>query len=144
LCGVYAYNLFCFLATCKELVVFTKFFDKVVNILPVQNVASQLISAKIITVDDDEEIKSIVRSKEKATFVLRKVAHSLEVGITQSFYTLLTIMEQHGSDAAVVATAIREEMKKFAGTPTHTYTHTYAHTYTQTYIRKTVRLTVWL
>ena len=108
-------DFFDFLATCKELVVFTNFFDKLANVLQVQNIASQLISTRMITVSDDEEIRSIARSKDKALFVLRKVAHSLKAGVTQSFFTLLVIMEEHGSDAAVVATVIRKEMEKYAG-----------------------------
>ena len=106
---------FAFLATCKELVVFTKFFDKLAKILPVQNIAPQLISTRIITIGDEEEIASIARSLDKAVFVLRKVAHSLEAGVTRSFLTLLTIMEEHHGDAAVVATDIRKEMEKYSG-----------------------------
>ena len=96
----------------KEIKVFTTFFDKLVNILPVQDIVYKLISSDIITTDDGEEIKSITRSKDKASFMLRKVAHSLEVGLTQSFYKLLMIMEERRGDAAILATEIKSELQK--------------------------------
>ncbi|XP_065902901.1 uncharacterized protein [Dysidea avara] len=96
----------------KEFKVFTTFFDKLVNILPVQDIVYKLISSNIITTDDDEEIKSITRSKDKASFVLRKVARSLEVGLTQSFYKLLMIMEERKGDAAILAIEIKSELQK--------------------------------
>jgi len=83
--------------------------------LPVVNIASKLISARIITIGDDEEIKSITRTQEKATFVLRKVAYSLNAGVTESFYKLLSIMDDHGGDAHVMATEIRNELQKHTG-----------------------------
>ena len=89
------------------------------NILPVQNVSHKLISQRIITVDDDEEIKGIARSKDKASFVLRKIVQSLEVGLIQSFHKLLTIMEEHGGDAAILATEIQNELVKYTNTESH-------------------------
>jgi len=99
----------------KESEVFTTFFDKLANTLPVLNIAPKLISTRIITVGDDEEIKSIARTQEKATFVLRKVAHSLNAGVTESFYKLLSIMDEHGGDVRVVATEIQNQLQKHTG-----------------------------
>lgn len=99
----------------KEFKVFTSFFDKLANILPTQNIITQLISVNIITIGDSEEIESIARTKEKAIFVLRKVAHSLDAGITESFYKLLTIMGDHKGDARILATEIQQELKKHEG-----------------------------
>jgi len=103
----------------NEFEIFTTYFNKLVNILPIQNVCHQLISSRIITVDDDEEIKGITRSKDKASFVLRKVARSLEVGLTQSFQKLLIIMEEHGGDAAILASEIKNELVKYPNTESH-------------------------
>ena len=111
-CISYYFVFFMCVVGFKECEVFTTFFDKLANTLPVQNIASRLISARIITVGDDEEIRSIARTKEKAMFVLRKVAHSLDASVTESFYKLLTILEEHGSDAGVVAAEIRKELQK--------------------------------
>ena len=89
------------------------------NIFPVQNVSHNLISLRMITVDDDEEIKGITRTKDKASFVLKKISRSLEVGLTRSFYKLLTIMEEHGGDAAILATEIQNELVKYTSTESH-------------------------
>lgn len=104
-----------FLAGFKEFEVFTTFYNKLVNILPVKNIAYKLISSKIITYDDEEEIRSITRSKEKASFVLRKIALPLEVGHTQSFYKLLAILEEYGGDAVILSTEIKNELQKCTG-----------------------------
>ena len=76
------------------------------SILPVKSLSQHLVSTGIITIDEEEEIMSIATSKDKALFVLRKIARSLEAGVTQSFYTLLTIMKRHGGDVAVLADQI--------------------------------------
>ena len=81
-------------------------YAKLANVLPVQSLSHQLVSNEIITIDEEKEIASIPISKEKASFVLRKIARSLEVGITNSYYTLLTIMKSHGGDVAVLASQL--------------------------------------
>ena len=82
------------------------------SILPVKSLSHHLVSTGIITVDEEEEIMNITTSKEKASFVLRKIARSLEAGVTQSFYTLLRIMKKHDGDVAILADRI---MSNFSG-----------------------------
>ena len=77
------------------------------NILSVQSVSRKL---GIITNDDNEKIKCIARGKDKASSVLREIGQSLEVGINESFFNLLTIMDEHGGDAAVLASIILNEL----------------------------------
>ena len=105
-------KLFYYTGGINEFEVFTRYFNKLVNILPVKSITHNLISSRIITIDDDEEIKSIARSKDKASLVLRKVGRSLEVGVTQSFYELLMIMKQHRGDSAILAAEIQNELVK--------------------------------
>ena len=81
-------------------------YAKLANVLPVKSLSNQLVSEEIITFDEEEEIASIPISKEKASFVLRKIARSLEAGITRSYYALLTIMKDHGGDVAVLASQL--------------------------------------
>ena len=81
-------------------------YAKLANVLPVKSLSNQLVSEEIITFDEEEEIASIPTSKEKASFVLRKIARSLEAGITRSYYALLTIMKDHGGDVAVLASQL--------------------------------------
>ena len=93
-------------------------YDKLASILPVKSLSHHLVSTGIITVDEEEEIMSITLSREKASFVVRKIARSLEAGVTQSFYTLLTIMKGHGGDVAILADQI---MSNFSGLSNHSH-----------------------
>ena len=83
--------------------------------MPTTNISHQLVSAQIITTDDIEEIAAIPRSKEKASYVLRIVARSLEVGMTPSFYALLHIMENYGGDSTTLANDIKRAVVEYAG-----------------------------
>ena len=102
----------------EEYKVFKASYDKLASVLPVKSLSHILVSTGIITVDEEEEIMSITTSKEKASFVLRKIARSLEAGVTQSFCTLLTIMKGHGGDVAVLANRI---MSNFTGLYNHSH-----------------------
>ena len=78
--------------------VLTTFYDKLVCILPVESISSKLVSARIITTDDIEKINNTdILSKKKASFILKIIDRSLEAGVTDSFYILLDLMEEHGN-----------------------------------------------
>ena len=89
--------------------VLRKYSDELANILPVNNIMNKLISANIITYDDMEEIKSLPKSRDKASFVLSLVAKSLQAGITDDYDSLLRIMDEHGGAAAKIAKQLAEE-----------------------------------
>ena len=95
--------------------VFKKFYSQLVSLLPTTSISHQLVSAKVITIKDFEEITSISRSEQKACYVLRIVARSLEGDITSSFYALLDIMENFGGDVSVLASSIRTALTEFSG-----------------------------
>ena len=59
---------------------------------------------------DAEEIDQITRPTEKITYVLKKIARSLQCGITNSFNALLQIMEKYGGDIAELASNIRNDL----------------------------------
>ena len=101
----------------KENNVFKTFYDKLICVLPTYNISPQLVTERIITIGDDEEITSMKRSQEKASFVLRIIAKSLQAGITHSFYVLLGIMEKYGGDVALLANDIRRALGESADTP---------------------------
>ena len=90
---------------------FHEYFDELANILPVNNVINKLISAKIITTDDSEEVKGLSKSQDKASFVLNVIAKSLKAGFTDDFYSLLRIMEEYDGTVAKEAGKIRERLK---------------------------------
>ena len=95
--------------------VFKMYFSQLVSVLPTTNILPELVCAQIIIIDDIEEINSMSRSKEKSFFVLRTVAKSLEVGITTSFYALLDVMENYGSDVTTLTNDIRSALIKSLG-----------------------------
>lgn len=77
--------------------VFRKYYVQLVSILPANDLLHQLVATQVINMADVEEIASISTSREKASYLLRIVARSLEAGITTSFYALLDIMENYGN-----------------------------------------------
>ena len=99
----------------KENDVFKAFYEKLTCILPTSNILPQLVAERIISIDDEEEITSMKRSQEKASFVLRIIAKSLQASITHSFYVLLVIMEKYGGDVALLANDIRQALGESSG-----------------------------
>ena len=100
-----------FIGNSKECKVFDEYFNELANILPVSNIINKLIAAKIIKIDDAEEIKAQPKSQDKAFSVLRKIDSSLKTGITDDFYSLLRIMEEYEGAVAKVANKILKELK---------------------------------
>lgn len=101
--------------SCKENKVLNTFFKKLVSILPIREISSELISAEIITIGDSDEIDIIARQSEKASYVLKKIARSINAGITRSFYQLLKVMEDYGGDVATLASDIKRALNKSSG-----------------------------
>lgn len=99
----------------KEYDVFTEFYPRLIHSLPTGNILNQLVSKRIITMDDCEQITAITRSQERASLVLRIIANPLKAGITHSFYELLEIMEKYGGDVSLLANEIRAALKEFSG-----------------------------
>lgn len=85
---------FCFSTAEKEEEVLTKFYDRLVIILPVRNIMPNLITERVVTFKENEQIQI----GHEAEFILTKIQKSLRVGITKSFYSLLDVMEQYGND----------------------------------------------
>ena len=77
---------------------FKQYYNRLASILPVANILHKLVSVKILSTGDIEEIDKEPRSKVKASFILNKIDGSLEAGAKNSFYDLLDIMEEFGND----------------------------------------------
>ena len=80
--------------------VFRQCYEQLVSILPIiiADILPKLISERIISIDDKEEIKNMPRPKDKASFILDNIGRSLEAGAKENFYVLLDIMEECGND----------------------------------------------
>lgn len=90
---------------------FKKYYSKLSTILPTKNILHKLIAKEVITRSDREEIDDMPKSEEKASKVLSIVDAALEVGYTEHFYSLLTIMKEYGGIVTNVANEILEELK---------------------------------
>ena len=83
------------------------FRNELIHVLSTTNSFYHLVSAKIITTSEDEEMATSVDLKEKVSLVIKIIVKSLENGVTNRFYMLLTVMERCTSDVATVAENIR-------------------------------------
>ena len=110
-----------FVGSLKEKEIFKKFYEKLRCILPTRNISDQLVSKKIISIGDKEEITAMKTLQDKASFVLEVIGNSLQAGITHSFYELLSIMEEYGGDVSLFTYNIRRELDEFSGSYTHNY-----------------------
>ena len=56
-----------------EYKIFTQYYGKLVGLLPVKYITSQLVSYQIIDVHEEEEILNITESSPQAKHLLRKI-----------------------------------------------------------------------
>ena len=59
------------------------------------------MSARILNTNEEEKLDNIDNSTDKAAFVLRKIAAHLQGGVTESFYSLLSLIENHGDISSI-------------------------------------------
>ena len=101
--------------------VFTDYYASLTSILPIRNITSRLINERVISFEDEEEIKKISES-EGSSLVLRKVASSLRAGQTKSFDLLLSIMEEVGNvSCKELVNQMRKELGISLNLPAGTY-----------------------
>jgi len=105
-----------FIDAIKEYEVFIKFYGKLASVLSVTTLCPHLIGKKLLIPTEVEELHAISTSIKKAVYILRKISSSLQANQTQSFYTFLTIVEEHGNSASIqVVSDIRNEIECFKG-----------------------------
>ena len=81
---------------------FKEYYGDLKNTLSAQSLLPYLVSADVITFQDEAEICAAKTSSAKATILLQKLVGPLEMGNTFGFYKLLQIMELHGNLATKV------------------------------------------
>ena len=89
--------------------VFTKYYAKLVEVLPIKSLSHHFVKDEIITFDEEEDILQTTTRSEAASKVLRKIGHSLTAHLTASFDMLLSILEHHGD---VSCTELVSEIKQ--------------------------------
>ena len=75
---------------------FTKYYAKLVDVLPIKTLTHHFVKDEIISFDEEEVIIQTAGRSQAAGIVLRKIGGSLKAHLTTSFDKLLLIMEQHG------------------------------------------------
>ena len=97
-----------FLIAEKKLKVFTDYYSKLMSVLPIKTLTSHLVSKRIISFEEEEEIEQAPLRLQSTRLVLKKIASSLQAGLAYNFDELLLIMEQYGNISCVeLATEIR-------------------------------------
>ena len=102
---------------------FTKYYAKLVNVLPIKTLTHHFVKDEIISFDEEEMIIQTAGRCQAAGIVLRKIGGSLKADLTTSFDKLLSIMEQHGgASCAELVNEIRQAIPQDL-TGNHSYTY---------------------
>ena len=95
----------------REYEVFIKHFSEIVNSLTAQALSPYFVARNIISPEDQLEILSVTSPRKAASLLLTRVSSAVEVGVNESFYRFLDIIEQHGnSDSKQILLAIRRDL----------------------------------
>ena len=90
-----------FLIAERKLEVFTDYYSKLMSVLPIKTLTSHLVTKRIISFEEEEEIEQASLQSRSTRLVLKKIASSLQAGLAYSFDELLLIMEQYGNISCV-------------------------------------------
>ena len=83
-----------------ECSVFQNYYPKLCNtMVDIDNLLPHFVQENIIQVDDLEEIKAKPRTTDKVEKLLQFISGPLRAGNVKNFYTMLSIMEEHGTQA---------------------------------------------
>ena len=85
----------------EKLEVFTDYYSKLMSVLPIKTLTSHLVTKRIISFEEEEEIRQAPLQSQSTHLVLKKIASSLQAGLAYSFDELLIIMEEHGNISCV-------------------------------------------
>ena len=84
----------------KEKEVFTANYVKICSTLTdIDSLLKYFVEENVISVEDQSGINSKVKELEKVTKLLQHISGPLESGDSKGLYTLLTIMDKHGTQA---------------------------------------------
>ena len=88
--------------------VFTDYYSKLISVLPIETLTSHLVTKRIISFEEEEEIRQTPLESQSSCLVLKKIASFLQAGLAYGFDELLLIMEQYGNISCVeLASEIR-------------------------------------
>ena len=100
----------------KEYKIFLHYYGKLALTLPVTILCHHLVTKKVITTSEVEEIHALPTSSRKAVHILRKISASLEAGQTDTFNVFLSVVEEHGNvDSIQLVSDMKKEIVSAAG-----------------------------
>ena len=100
----------------KEYTVFKAFHARLSAVLSVSSLSPHLVSAGILSVNEDKELDAIINTNKKAAYVLGKVVENLKKGSTQIFYFLLLVIEKYGDNSSIqLVSDIKREIVAYSG-----------------------------
>ena len=87
------------IAQCKEAIIFKEKYQHLILTLStsIAELIPHFIAIKIITFDDESEIRGILEKSDQVEKLLQNIAMPLKYGITICFYEMLNIMKNHGN-----------------------------------------------
>ena len=84
----------------KEKEIFRDHYSKLCNtVVDIDNLLPHFVQENIIQVDDLDEIKAKPRTTDKVVKLLQYISGPLQAGCVKTFHIMLTIMEEHGTQA---------------------------------------------
>ena len=95
-----------------HLEVFTDHYATLIETLPVKSLAAKFVSAKIIEFSDQDEILKGETPQDKARRFLQHIVNTLKSGNSETFLTMLDVIEKHGGQYAHLAHNIRRDLSK--------------------------------
>ena len=95
----------------RKLEIFTDYYSKLMSVLPIKTLTSHLVTKRIISFDEEEEIIQAPLQSQSTRLLLKKIASSLQAGFVCNFDELLLIMEQYGNLCCVeLVSEIRQKL----------------------------------
>ena len=96
--------------------IFLHYYGKLASTLPVTILCHHLVTKKVITASEVEEIHALPTSSRKAVYILRKISDSLVAGQTNTFNVFLSVIEEHGNvDSIHLVSCIKKDIKSATG-----------------------------
>ena len=99
-----------YLCVCVYLIEFKnmliKYYADLTNILFSTDLSPEFVSAGIISIHEEEIIRNVPTSREKAKIFLQIISSHIEISHTKSFISMLDTMEKKGT-MAIKELAIR-------------------------------------
>ena len=105
-----------FAGVSEEFEVFKVYYKRLAALLSVSTLFHHFVSARILAIEEVEELDAFVTNNKKAAFVLRKIGLDLKKGSTKKYYSLLSVMENYGDISSIqLVSEIRSGFTVFPG-----------------------------